>query len=99
MATIRQRKLKSGEIIFDIQVKVKDSLTHETVIKATTWKAEGKMSLKQQEHACSLYARKFEDSVKQLYSTNTGEVLDYNIKFKRCAAVWLERVTRDYSLS
>ena len=98
MATIRQRKLKSGETIFDIQVKVKDSLTHETVVKATTWKAEGKMTPKQQEHACSLYARKFEDSVKQLYSNSTGEVLDYNIKFNRCAALWLERVKRDFSL-
>ena len=46
MATIRQRKLKNGLLVFDIQVKATDKNTGQQVTKTTTWRQQEGMSEK-----------------------------------------------------
>ena len=98
MATIRQRKLKNGNNVYDIQVKVKDPQLRKVIIKTTTWKPDERMTERQEMRSCEVFAQKYEDEIKSLYTCSTGEAYDYDITFAGCAEKWLERIKTDFSL-
>ena len=56
MATIRQRKLKNGLLVFDIQVKATDKNTGQQVTKTTTWRQQEGMSEKKAQKEVVLFA-------------------------------------------
>ena len=99
MATIRKRFLKTGAVVFDIQVKVKDVNLQKMVIKTTTFRPDDKFNERQQERECLIFAQKFEKDMKNLYAGTSGESLDYNITFATYSQKWLERIKKDFSIS
>lgn len=78
MATFRKRKLKNS-VVYDIQVKLKEPNTNQTIVKTTVWHPEHKMTDRQAERECALVAQKFENDIRQLYTGSAADVPDYNI--------------------
>lgn len=97
MATIRKRQLKNGTV-YDIQVKVKDFSTQQTIIKTTTWRPTEKLTPKREEHDCLMFAEKFEQDMIKLYSASKIQTINPNIKVIDYAQIWLERVHKDFSI-
>ncbi len=98
MATFRKRKLKNS-VVYDIQVKLKEPNTNQTIVKTTVWHPEHKMTDRQAERECALVAQKFENDIRQLYTGSAADVPDYNITVGQMADKWLERVHKDFSIA
>ena len=98
MSTIRKRKTKKG-IVYDIQVKIKESTTQEYIYKTTTWRPAENMHPKQEATACVKFAEQFEQTILKLYSASNIQPIKHNIKVVEYAHIWLERIHKDYSLN
>ena len=99
MATIRQRKLKNGLLVFDIQVKATDKNTGQQVTKTTTWRQQEGMSEKKAQKEVVLFADQFE---REILNTLSGFSAGYDptsITFREVGELWIEKVKREDALS
>ena len=99
MATIRKRQLKNGGNAYTVQVKFKDKGSGKTILETTTWRPDGKMTVKQEERAVQTFAEEFEHQIKATVNGAMPTVDTPNITFREFAAQWLARVERDCSKS
>lgn len=60
MTTIRKRKLKSGRLVYDIQVRIKDKGSGEEIVETSSWRADENMSEKKADNEAVIVADKFE---------------------------------------
>ena len=99
MATIRQRKLKNGLLVFDIQVKATDKNTGQQVTKTTTWRQQEGMSEKKAQKEVVLFADQYE---REILNTLSGFSAGYDptsITFREVGELWIEKVKREDALS
>lgn len=98
MATIRTRETKKG-LVYTIQVKIKDNITQQPVVKTMTWAPQVPMTDKKALAECQKVAEKFEADIKRQATANRIDNINRNIKVSDYAKIWLGRVKRDFSLA
>lgn len=98
MPTIRKRITKK-DIVYDIQVKIKEFATQKYIYKTTTWRPAENMHPKQEQKSRAKFAEQFEQTILKLYSASKIQPIKHNIKVAEYAQLWLERIHNDYSLS
>ena len=98
MATIRKRVNKSGELVFDIQVKTKNQGNGKLVIQTKVWKPETNCTLKKAERDAIIFADQFEKDVKRSVSSSALTPENPNITFREFCEKWLDRTKKEYSI-
>ena len=99
MATIRKQTLKSGKIVYDIQVKATDKGRALQVVRTLRWNPEKGMSEKKAEREVILVADKFEKEVIDSISGCSAVSEPTTITFRAFCDKWLEKTKRDCSIS
>jgi integrase len=99
MATIRKRVTKSGEVVYDIQVKTKNQGSGRLVVQTTVWKPETGSSDKKAERDAIIFADQFEKEVKRTLSSAAITPESPNVTFRQFCDKWLERTKKENSLT
>ena len=90
MATITERTLMDGTTAYKIQVKVKNQITGQMVVKAVTWHPSAMKNDRANQLALNQFATKFEMEVRSRYQYSN--VIDRDITLKEFSEKWLQFV-------
>ena len=99
MATITKRTLKTGELVYDIRVKLSDEGSGRKLRKGMTWRPENGMSEKKADKEVILIADKYEQELQAAISGSIATPNPTGITFAKLAEEWREMIKNTCSLS
>ena len=99
MATITKRTLKTGELVYDIRVKLSDEGSGRKLRKGMTWRPENGMSEKKADKEVILIADKYEQELQAAISGSIATPNPTGITFAQLAEEWREMIKNTCSLS
>lgn len=99
MATITKRTLKTGELVYDIRVKLSDEGSGRKIRKGMTWRPENGISEKKADKEVILIADKYEQELQAAISGSIATPNPTGITFAKLAEEWREMIKNTCSLS